>query len=134
MLGMGKAKQVFTTVALGLVGFFALGACGGSESDSASTAAADNSEAGGPVVIDVRTPEEFAAGHLEGAVNIDVQAADFDARIGELDPAAAYIVYCRSGNRSGVAVERMSELGIANAVNAGSLDSAAEYTGVAVVT
>ncbi|MDO9590965.1 MAG: rhodanese-like domain-containing protein, partial [Microcella sp.] len=55
----------------------------------------------GTIVIDVRTPAEFASGHLEGAINIDVQSADFDSRISELDADGTYFVYCRSGNRSG---------------------------------
>ncbi|EFQ83247.1 rhodanese-like protein [Aeromicrobium marinum DSM 15272] len=65
----------------------------------------------GTVVVDVRTPEEFAAGHLPGAVLIDVQAPDFADRIAELDPAVPYAVYCRSANRSAVAVDLMVDAG-----------------------
>lgn len=67
--------------------------------------------AGDVVVLDVRTPEEFAAGHLPGAVNIDVNASDFADRIGQLEPDATYAVYCRSGNRSAVAVDHMVDAG-----------------------
>ena len=63
-------------------------------------------------IIDVRTPEEFASGHIAGAVNIPVQAADFAAQIGALDPAGQYAVYCRSGNRSQPAVQAMEAVGI----------------------
>lgn len=56
------------------------------------------------LVVDVRTPAEFAAGHLANAVNIDFQAADFGARVAALDPARTYAVYCHSGNRSGQAL------------------------------
>lgn len=69
----------------------------------------------GTVVLDVRTPAEFASGHLAGAVNIDIEAADFDARIGSMAKAVPYAVYCRSGNRSGVALARMSQLGFTHA-------------------
>jgi phage shock protein E len=62
-------------------------------------------------VIDVRTPEEFDEGHLEGATMIDLSAPDFADRVAELDPDQEYLVYCRSGNRSGQAVAIMSELG-----------------------
>ena len=86
------------------------------------------------VVIDVRTPAEFAAGHLEGAVNIDVQSADFDARISELDPAGTYFVYCRSGNRSAQAIDRMQGLGFGDMTNGGSLQNASAVTGIAIVT
>ena len=62
--------------------------------------------------IDVRTPEEFAEGHIEGAVNYNVEGPDFATQIGGLDPAGTYAVYCRSGNRSQVAVAAMSQAGI----------------------
>ncbi|MBK9739116.1 MAG: rhodanese-like domain-containing protein [Actinobacteria bacterium] len=64
------------------------------------------------IVIDVRTPEEFAEGHLEGAVNYNVEGPDFAAQIAALDPAGVYAVYCRSGNRSQVAVAAMQQAGI----------------------
>jgi rhodanese-related sulfurtransferase len=64
------------------------------------------------IVIDVRTPEEFAQGHLEGAELIDFNGADFDAQIAELDPDQQYLVYCRSDNRSGQAVAAMAAIGV----------------------
>lgn len=66
----------------------------------------------GVTIVDVRTPEEFAQGHIEGAVNIPVENPDFLDRVGELDPAGTYAVYCRSGNRSQAAVSGMSSIGI----------------------
>ena len=69
----------------------------------------------GATVVDVRTPEEFAAGHLAGAVNIDVTAPDAADRFAALDPEATYAVYCRSGNRSRTALQLMAAAGIANA-------------------
>ena len=68
--------------------------------------------AAGVTTIDVRTPEEFASGHLVGAVNYNVEGPDFAAQIAGLDPAGVYAVYCRSGNRSQVAVAAMSQAGI----------------------
>lgn len=65
----------------------------------------------GVTVIDVRTPEEFAAGHLSGATMIDFYAPDFADQIGALDRAQPYLVYCRSGNRSGQATALMAQLG-----------------------
>lgn len=61
----------------------------------------------GTVVLDVRTPAEFASGHLEGAVNLDVSSPDFAQALAELNPDVAYAVYCRSGNRSAAALEAM---------------------------
>jgi rhodanese-related sulfurtransferase len=62
-------------------------------------------------ILDVRTPAEFAQGHLDGAVNIDVTSPDFDAAVSSLPKDATWFVYCRSGNRSGVATDRMADLG-----------------------
>ena len=64
----------------------------------------------GFVILDVRTPEEFAAGHLAQAVNLDYYAKGFGAELGKLDRARTYLVYCRSGKRSAAAVDMMKEL------------------------
>ena len=81
-----------------------LAACGGSDTASVelvqAAAAASTIESAEVVVLDVRTPEEFEAGHIDGAVNIDFYAADFQAQLEQLDRDASYVMYCRSGNRS----------------------------------
>jgi rhodanese-related sulfurtransferase len=59
------------------------------------------------VVLDVRTPVEYAEGHVAGAVNIDVSSPSFDDEIAALDPDTTYVVYCRSGNRSADAAAQM---------------------------
>jgi rhodanese-related sulfurtransferase len=69
------------------------------------------------VLLDVRTPEEFAEGHLDGAVLIDFYDADFADQLAELDRDTPYLVYCRSGNRSGQAMSVMEELGFTSAVD-----------------
>jgi phage shock protein E len=74
------------------------------------------------VVIDVRTPEEFAQGHLAEAVNIPVEAADFGERIDDLDHAGAYLVYCRSGRRSAIAADVMAKAGFTDVVDAGGME------------
>jgi rhodanese-related sulfurtransferase len=63
------------------------------------------------VVLDVRTPEEFDGGHLQGATNINVMAPDFEGRVSTLDRGKDYLVYCRTGNRSARAVQAMARLG-----------------------
>lgn len=85
-------------------------------------------------IIDVRTPDEYAQGHLDGAVNIDVQAADFAERIAELPTDTEYTVYCRTGSRAGAAVAQMTALGFTDVTNVGSLAEASASTGLAVVT
>jgi len=62
-------------------------------------------------ILDVRTPEEFAEGHLSGAVNVNLMAADFERRLGALDRGRTYLVYCRTGNRSSRAIQIMDRLG-----------------------
>ncbi|HEV7948535.1 MAG TPA: rhodanese-like domain-containing protein [Glaciihabitans sp.] len=80
------------------------------------------------VVIDVRTPEEFAAGHLDGAINIDVQSPTFDSAAAELPTDGDYVVYCRTGARAAGAIDRLQDLGFTSLTNAGGLETAADAT------
>jgi len=63
------------------------------------------------VIIDVRTPAEFAEGHLPNALNIDFQSGNFEQEIESLDKTVTYAVYCRSGNRSSQATAIMAKAG-----------------------
>ena len=86
------------------------------------------------MVIDVRTPEEFNDGHLEGAERIGIADSDFLQRIDQLDKSADYYIYCRSGNRAGQAINAMRDLGFTGElVNGGSVGNASSQTGLAVV-
>jgi rhodanese-related sulfurtransferase len=60
----------------------------------------------------VRTPEEYAAGHVDGATLVNFQDPGFAAAIEELDPEVDYVVYCRSGNRSAQAATQMRAIGL----------------------
>ena len=71
------------------------------------------------VVLDVRTPEEFAEGHLEGAVLVDFYDADFADQLAALDPDVPYLLYCRSGNRSGETLGVMEQLGFTSVADVG---------------
>lgn len=62
-------------------------------------------------ILDVRTPAEFSEGHIEGAINIDVNAASFRSTVSDESRTDTYLVYCRSGNRSLQAISIMKELG-----------------------
>ncbi|HQR26001.1 MAG TPA: rhodanese-like domain-containing protein [Nocardioides sp.] len=88
----------------------------------------------GTIILDVRTPEEFAEGHLEGAVSMDVESPDFAAKASALDPTASYAVYCRSGNRSAVAVQALTGAGFASVYHLEGGIQAWEDAGGAVVT
>jgi len=61
------------------------------------------------IILDVRTAEEFAAGHLKGARNIDIRQQDAYSKIDKLNPNATYLVYCRTNHRSGMAVDYMMQ-------------------------
>ena len=67
--------------------------------------------------IDVRTPEEFAGGHIDDAINIDFYSPDFENNIDQLDKNAFYIVYCRTGNRSAEASDIMLRHGFMHITN-----------------
>lgn len=62
------------------------------------------------VLLDVRTPQEYRDGHIAGAVLIDYTSSSFKEELGRLDPGKMYLVYCRTGNRSGKAISLMKEL------------------------
>ena len=69
------------------------------------------------VVLDVRTPAEFAQAHLPGAVNIDFYGPTLRSDLEELDRDAPVLLYCRSGNRSGNLHALLEELGFADVVD-----------------
>ncbi|WP_070120374.1 rhodanese-like domain-containing protein [Bacillus marinisedimentorum] len=66
-------------------------------------------------VLDVRTSQEFAEGHIPGAMLIPLQ--ELEGRLGELDKEGKYVVVCRSGNRSAQASEILAENGFTNIHN-----------------
>ena len=70
-------------------------------------------------VIDVRTKEEYDAGHIKGALNFDYYNDDFEEKIEEAlkDKDKPYIVYCRAGMRSLYSAEILEELGYTNVTN-----------------
>ncbi|MBK8554787.1 MAG: rhodanese-like domain-containing protein [Lewinellaceae bacterium] len=65
----------------------------------------------GVQLIDVRTPEEFAAGHLVGAKNINYYDADFQSKINQVDKSKPVLVYCAVGGRSAQAASKMNKMG-----------------------
>ena len=69
------------------------------------------------VIIDVRTPDEFDAGHIENATNIDFYSEAFRDELNKLDKNKTYLIYCRSGGRSGNALNIMAELDFTEAYN-----------------
>jgi rhodanese-related sulfurtransferase len=68
----------------------------------------------GFVLLDVRTPKEFQAERIEGAVIVDYNSPSFRDNIAKLDRSKSYLVYCRTGNRTNGAIKVMRELGFPN--------------------
>jgi Rhodanese-related sulfurtransferase len=119
-------RRIFAALLVGLVGLGAA-AC-------SSTEESDQTVSSSVVVLDVRTPEEYANGHLEGARNIDWNGASFADEAASLSPDQEYLVYCQSGNRSGQAVQYLNEAGFTSVKNGGGVDEAADATGLPIVT
>lgn len=97
-----------------------LSACGGSTAKINNLNAdgfASDIKSAGVVVLDVRTAGEFASGHIENAINIDVESGSFDSEIAKLDKNVEYAVYCHSGRRSGIATEKMAKAGFTKLSN-----------------
>ena len=69
------------------------------------------------VLLDIRTPAEFSAARLEGAVNLDYYASDFARRLAGLDRDKTYLIYCRVGNRTGRTMPVMERLGFRRVFN-----------------
>ncbi|MGH1342981.1 MAG: rhodanese-like domain-containing protein [Nannocystales bacterium] len=119
---MSKARRmtpyIIAAVALGLVGVLILKrgmASSFIESEQAHALVTD-----GAALIDVRSPEEFASGHIEGARNIPV--GEIGARSSEVgDKEAPVVVYCRSGMRSAQAKATLDSAGFTQVHNLGGM-------------
>jgi len=71
----------------------------------------------GLTVLDVRTPREFAAGHIDGAINIDFKNASFSSELSKLDPSQDYLIHCRSGGRSTSSLKTFKRLGFSHIIH-----------------
>lgn len=81
------------------------------------------------VVLDVRTPEEFAEGHIAGATNINFMAKDFAAQVAKLDRDKTYLVHCAGGGRSKRCLPTLKEQGFTHIVHLDGGFSAWEESG-----
>ena len=82
-----------------------------SSSDLTATEFSNKVTESGVITLDVRTPGEFMAGHIQGAINIDVEGTEFETEIAKLDKTQTYAIYCKSGRRSSIAVKTMQNAG-----------------------
>ena len=107
-------------IAVLLTSVFSLTACGGSGEQVINLKVNEFAQKiadPAVVILDVRTPAEFASGHIAGAVNVDFESGSFDQDIQKLENSKTYAVYCRSGNRSGQATSIMAKNGFSSVFN-----------------
>ena len=69
------------------------------------------------VVVDLRTPKEFAKGHIKGAINLDMRDKDFSEKLGKFDRKKTYLMHCRSGGRSSASIPVWDSLGFENVLH-----------------
>ena len=69
------------------------------------------------VVLDIRTPKEYAEGHIPDAINIDFKAESFEMELEKLDRDTTYLMHCRSGRRSAISFEIFKKLGFRHVIH-----------------
>lgn len=79
----------------------------------------------GAFLVDVRTPGEFADGHVKGSVNIPLD--NLTKEIAQFNDKKNIIVFCRSGNRSGMAKSLLEQQGFKNVINGGTWQNVAQF-------
>lgn len=116
---MTRVRALLLLLTVGLAATLISACGGGSSAIQKVDASAFLAQAAKPatVVIDVRTPSEYAAGHLEGAINIDVEGTTFDAQVAKLPKTDTYEVYCHSGRRSSMAADKLASAGFTHIYN-----------------
>ena len=131
-----KIKTLFIAVAM--VGAPLLSSCAPQEMVQAQSiktidaASANKIVAENPniTIIDVRTPEEYAGGHVPNAVNIDFKSPEFAQGLKRLPTDKPYIVYCRTGHRSGLSMDAFKQLGFKHVYNVAGGITAWQGTGL----
>lgn len=118
---MTRLRATLAALALSLAST-ALGAAPDVPPGRVDGATARTLAAAGARVVDVRTPQEFAAGHVPGAVNIPFdEMAKRAAEIGP--PSTSVVLYCRTGRRSGIATDTLHRMGYQKVYDFGSLSA-----------
>lgn len=124
-----KKLMALLLSALLVIGVALMGGCAGGEIETptqiienvtpqeAFALIQDNQNNPDFVILDVRTPQEFAEERIENAVNLDYYSETFQVELNQRDKNQTYLVYCRSGGRSGDALDIMAELNFREAYN-----------------
>jgi len=90
--------------------------------DKSASSIQDEVKSGKAYLVDVRTPQEYQSGHLKYTQNIDYNGYGFGSAIGKLNKTKPVYLYCRSGNRSGKALDTLKAQGFKNFYNLGGLE------------
>lgn len=72
------------------------------------------------VIVDLTTPKEFQAGHIAGAINLNMSDKKFAEKLGKLDRNKTYLMHCRSGGRSSASIPVWNRLGFKNVLHLAS--------------
>ncbi len=110
-------KKLSAVLVASLFALTACGAAGGAVTTLSVPDFAKKITDSSVVLLDVRTPAEFASGHIAGATNIDFESGTFASDIQKIDKTKSYAVYCRSGNRSAQATAIMAKDGFKSIFN-----------------
>ena len=103
---------LFLTLLLTLVCLMPLEALAHKEFSSAEARELIASPPDGLIILDIRTPDEYRAGHIANARNLDFFSPRFELNLAELPRNTPILLYCRSGNRSSQALEYFEEAGL----------------------
>lgn len=128
-------KTILTLLLLGVMNL--MGVCAEEKTNTVATVVknVDAKEAakivasGTVIVLDVRTAEEFADGHIAGATNINFMAKDFAVQVGQLDRNKTYLLHCASGGRSKRCLPQLKQLGFKEIIHLNGGMSAWEDAG-----
>ena len=115
-----KFKYIIALIWVGIIGNACAQNTENSNADVKNLSASefkDQITAAGIQLIDIRTPDEYNQGHIDGATLINFYAPDFKEKMNMLDKSKPVLIYCRSGNRSGKSVQILKDLGFQKIVN-----------------
>ena len=117
------SRSIIRVLALIMASVFLLGACGdsGYKQISQDEAMQIMQEETGYLIVDVRRPDEFASGHIEGAINVPNEGIEDEMPAELPDKDQLLLVYCRTGRRSKEASEKLAKIGYTNVYEFGGI-------------
>ena len=125
-----KHKYLVLVMALIMTTVFILGSCGtGYKKISQDEAMKIMDEESGYLIVDVRRPDEFAEGHIEGAINVPNEGIAEEMPEELPDKDQLLLIYCRTGRRSKEASEKLAKIGYKNVYEFGGINT---WTGTIV--